>query len=268
MDCRHVDRLLEANLDGRLSGFERVALRQHVRMCDDCRAKVEAMTAFAETVEATLACADDGPDWRRLAPPVMPVAATPPLEPAPAPRAYPSTAPARRRRQRPYRAVTLAGLALVALALPLLGLRSTPRPFPVTSALAVEATRHAAGTRPDLLTGDVARARAWLDARGLPDLPPIVLSNDLALEGVYLTYYDAARVAGFVLTTPRGRLYVHLRPGEGVVDDVAQEGRQNGLEAVVRTLGGWHMAVIGPSGSASLSTVAGALAGDFADAGV
>ncbi|MFP4269867.1 MAG: zf-HC2 domain-containing protein, partial [Alphaproteobacteria bacterium] len=55
VDCRQIDRLLEANLEGRLSGFERMTLRQHLKTCRACRAKVDAMTAFSERVEKTLA---------------------------------------------------------------------------------------------------------------------------------------------------------------------------------------------------------------------
>ncbi|MFP4361802.1 MAG: anti-sigma factor family protein, partial [Alphaproteobacteria bacterium] len=76
MDCRQIDRLLEANLEGRLSGFERMTLRQHLKTCRACRAKVDAMTAFSERVEKTLAGAE-GPDWRRLAPPAATTSAAP-----------------------------------------------------------------------------------------------------------------------------------------------------------------------------------------------
>ncbi len=253
MDCRQIDRLLEANLDGRLSGFERMALRQHLKTCRACRAKVDAMTAFSERVEKTLAGAE-GPDWRRLAPPAA--AATPPpgveagTDPAPAARIRPvPTAPARGKRNSwsPL-GVALVGAAIIAVAVPFW---TPPAPVTATSswldaAIAAEATRRAAGGRLDLVSDDPARVAAWFDARGVATLPALDLPAAVWLEGAFLTYYDGGRVAGLVLATPAGPLAVHLRPEAGsAASEATGNADAGGLQAVEAGGGAWRAAVIG-----------------------
>ncbi len=262
MDCRQVDRLLEANLDGRLSGFERMALRQHLRACRVCRAKVDAMSAFAESVERTLACAD-GPDWERLAPP-------PPAPERAGPRVGPesrtpvSRTPALRRlppRRRPWGALgfLLAGAALVALALPL---ASTPEPRArwLDEALAVEATRLAGGGRVDLETEDLDAALRWLGARGLPSVPPFGLADSITLEGAFLAYYAERRVGGLALRTPDGRVAVHLHDATHG-DTARRPHRAGGLEATTTSFGDWRLVVIAPEGTSAGSTVVSGLTG-------
>lgn len=261
MDCRQVDRLLEANLDGRLSGFERVALRQHVRGCRACRAKVEAMTAFAERVERTLAAAD-GPDWSRLTPPP---GATPErvAEPAPAPRLRRRTRGAaaaapvpRDRPPGPRWAVVLVGAAIMAMLVPL-WVRSPAPPARapwLEEAVAAEATRLAAGGGIDLRTGDLDEALAWLGARGLPDLPRIALPADVRLEGAFLTRYGAARTGGLALVTEDGPAALHLRPPSAPAG-AAHTARGQGLEARSGRIGDWQAAVVAPSDTVTLSTL-------------
>jgi len=251
VDCRQIDRLLEANLEGRLSGFERMALRQHLKSCRACRAKVDAMTAFSERVEKTLAGAE-GPDWRRLAPPATPKPA-PPADTA-TPRAGAAAAPERgvaapatRTRRKPWSplGVAVAGAAMIAVVVPFW----TP-PLPETAAtpwldaaIAAEATRLAAGGRLDLVSDDPARVAAWFDARGLASLPALDLPARVRLEGAFLTYYDGARVAGLALATPAGPLAVHLRPAAAVGTGSSADGE--GLQAVAAAAGDWRAAVIG-----------------------
>jgi hypothetical protein len=248
VDCRQIDRLLEANLEGRLSGFERMALRQHLKSCRACRAKVDAMTAFSERVEKTLA-GTEGPDWSRLAPPVTPTP-VPPADAAPPRPAAPvreRPAAAARAKRKPWSplGVAVAGAAMIAVVVPFW----TPPPPEAAApwldaAIAAEATRLAAGGRLDLVTDDPARVAAWFDARGLASLPPLELPARARLEGAFLTYYDGERVAGLALATPAGPLAVHLRPAaEAAGTGSSAEG--DGLQAVAAVAGDWRAAVIG-----------------------
>lgn len=268
MDCRHVDRLMEANLDGRLSGFERVALRQHLRACATCRAKVDAMTSFTATVERTLAGAD-GPDWGRLAPPVLPsigMRETAPPAPVTAPPVR--AAPKKPKRQRSMWRLVLVGAAIVAVVVPFLQTRPPQPAWPLAEALAVEATRRDAGTAPDLATANLSEARAWLGARGVGAIPALSLPDGVGLKGAYLVYYDAARAAGLELETPEGPVSVHLRPGRADLPEGAPVVQADGFEAWARPLGDWQMLIIGPSGSGAVPAVAGALVRTVDGAGV
>jgi hypothetical protein len=249
VDCRQIDRLLEANLEGRLSGFERMALRQHLKSCRACRAKVDAMTAFSERVEKTLA-GTEGPDWSRLAPPVTPTPVPPADAPAPPRPATPvreRPAAGARAKRKPWSplGVAVAGAAMIAVVVPFW----TPPPPEAAApwldaAIAAEATRLAAGGRLDLVTDDPARVAAWFDARGLASLPPLELPARARLEGAFLTYYDGERVAGLALATPAGPLAVHLRPAaEAAGAGSSAEG--DGLQAVAAVAGDWRAAVIG-----------------------
>jgi len=261
VDCRQIDRLLEANLEGRLSGFERMALRQHLKSCKACRAKVDAMTAFSERVEKTLAGAE-GPDWRRLAPPATPTP-TPPSDaatPRPsAPTARERAAPAPRTRRKPWSplGVAVAGAAMIAVVVPFW----TP-PVPETAAtpwldaaIAAEATRLAAGGRLDLVSDDPARVAAWFDARGVASLPPLELPASARLEGAFLTYYDGERVAGLVLATPAGALAVHLRPADTDAAGTGSSADGAGLQAVAAAAGDWRAAVVGRPEAVEASAV-------------
>ncbi len=143
--------------------------------------------------------------------------------------------------------MVVAGMAVVAVVLPFW----TPRSPVVTAAwldavIAAEATRRAAGGRLDLVTADLARASDWLDDRGLPALPALALPADAVLEGVFLTHYDGARVAGLVLATAAGPLAVHLRPaGAGTRVPTTGTAADGGYEAVGTELGTWRAAVVG-----------------------
>jgi anti-sigma factor RsiW len=263
VDCRQIDRLLEANLEGRLSGFERMALRQHLKSCRACRAKVDAMTAFSERVEKTLAGAE-GPDWRRLAPPATSTPAAPadaatPRSNATAARDRAAPAPVTRARRRPWSplGVAVAGAAMIAVVVPFW----TPPP-PETAAtpwldaaIAAEATRRAAGGRLDLVSDDPARVAAWFDARGVASLPPLELPATTRLEGAFLTYYEGARVAGLVLATPAGSLAVHLRPAGADADATGSSADGEGLQAVAAAAGNWRAAVIGRPQAVEASAV-------------
>jgi len=253
VDCRQIDRLLEANLEGRLSGFERMALRQHLKTCRACRAKVDAMTAFSERVEKTLAGAE-GPDWRRLAPPPSPppssatVGAPAGADPVARARPAPTTPSRGKRKSWSPLGVALAGAALIAVVVPFwlpTGPVSVPSPW-LDAAIAAEATRRAAGGRLDLVSDDPARIAAWFDARGVAALPRLDLPRAVWLEGAFLTYYDGGRVAGLVLATPAGPLAVHLRP-EADAGTGEATGRIDGegLHAVAAGGGAWRAAVIG-----------------------
>lgn len=268
MDCRQIDRLLEANLEGRLSGFERMALRQHLKTCRACRAKVDAMTAFSERVEKTLAGAE-GPDWRRLAPP----AATTPAAPAapavgaaagPGQVAHARTAPTpssrgKRKSWSPL-GVALVGAAIIAVVVPFwtpLGPGTAMPPW-LDAAIAAEATRRAAGGRLDLVSDDPARVAAWFDARGVAALPALDLPEAVSLEGAFLTYYDGGRVAGLALATPSGPLAVHLRPEpEAATGAPTGSADARGLHAVAAGGGAWRAAVIGAPEALQASGVEG-----------
>lgn len=45
MNCRQVDQVLSAYLDGELSGQKMLAVRQHCSTCVECRAELEALEA-------------------------------------------------------------------------------------------------------------------------------------------------------------------------------------------------------------------------------
>ena len=231
VDCRQVDRCLEANLDGRLGGFERVALRQHLRECRACRGKVEAMSAFAAAIQRTLAVAD-GPDWTRLAPPTIPA---PLLEPAPRPyqprppqeatRSVAQTArPTARSRWLARLALLVVGLvALAAFAAPTL-VRG-PRPVasgsnatvvastgPAVAALTAEATRRASGRGPDYATADWQAAQSWLRLRGFSALPDLGAVEGLVLDGVALDHLDGRQVAVVLFHGPTDDVGIYLLP--------------------------------------------------------
>jgi anti-sigma factor RsiW len=265
VDCRQIDRLLEANLEGRLSGFERMALRQHLKICRACRAKVDAMTAFSERVEKTLACAE-GPDWRRLAPPT-PAASRPPAmgaapSPSPLGRSGAEPAPPSRGKRKPWSplGVALAGAAVIAVAVPFwtpAGRVSAPVPW-LDAAIAAEATRRAAGGRLDLVTDDPVRVADWFDARGVAALPALDLPAAVWLKGAFLTYYDGGRVAGLVLATPAGPLAVHLRPEPEAAGGAASTTADgDGLQAIASGGGAWRAAVIGAPAAVEGSSVEG-----------
>jgi anti-sigma factor RsiW len=273
VDCRQIDRLLEASLDGRLSGFERMALRQHLKTCRVCRAKVDAMTAFSERVEKTLAGVES-PDWRRLAPPAAtasapasppPSAVGPAAPPAKARSAPPTPARARRKPWSPL-GVAVAGAALIAVVVPFW---TPPTRVPATTswldaAIAAEATRRAAGGRLDLVTDDPVRAAAWFGARGVTAPPALDLPAAVWLEGAFLTYYDGGRVAGLVLATPDGPLAVHLRPqaetAAAAGGGAAASADGEGLQAVEAATPAWRAAVIGAPAVVEGSDVEGWLA--------
>ena len=247
MDCRQVDRLMEANLEGRLSGFERMALRQHLKSCPACRAKLDALTAFSERMAETLAGAE-APDWARLAPPGNPPAPTavPPTQPSARGRAAtPAPARAKRKSWSPL-GVAVAGAAIIAVVVPFWAPPQAPVGAPtwLDAAIAAEATRRAAGARLDLVTGDVARAAAWFDRRGVAALPPLQLPDAVRLEGAFLTWYDGARVAGLALATPAGPVTLHLRPRADAAPAAARAAGER-LEAVAAGGGDWRAAVIG-----------------------
>lgn len=266
MDCRQVDRLMEANLDGRLTGFERVALRQHLRICHRCRAKVDAMTAFAATVERTLAGVE-GPDWGRLAPPTLPRVvglrepppAPPPIQPAASPQLA-AASPGRDKRPRSVFGLVLVALALAALVVPFWDLTPAPTRSPLAEALAVEATRQMAGSRPDLITDDFDEARNWLAERGFVDAPLVALPPGIDLGGAYLMHYDGSRVAGLELITADGPMNLHLRAHEVATSPALEVVAADGLEALGRQLGAWQFLVIAPAGMTKLSPVASAVA--------
>jgi len=194
VDCRQIDRLLEANLDGRLSGFERMGLRQHLETCRTCQAKVDAMTAFSERVEKTLAGAG-GPDWRRLAPPptlrpgAEERAEVRPRVPEPPPRARsvpPASSP--NRKPRTSLGIAVAGVALITLVVPFWLPRTPISPAPwLAEAIGAEAARRAAGRAPDLATDDPASAAAWFEAHRLAGMPTLSLPASVTLEGAFLT---------------------------------------------------------------------------------
>jgi hypothetical protein len=265
VDCRQIDRLLEANLEGRLSGFERMALRQHLKTCRACRAKVDAMTAFSERVEKTLAGAE-GPDWRRLAPPTPAAAPSPAVEAAsgagPTARARPAPpAPARgKRKSWSPLGMALAGAALIAVVVPFWapsGPTTAPAPW-LDAAIAAEATRRAAGGRLDLVSDDPARIAAWFDARGVAALPALDLPAAVWLEGAFLTYYEGGRVAGLALATPAGPLAVHLRPeANAAASEATGSADAEGLHAVEAGGGAWRAAVIGAPDAVAGSGVEG-----------
>jgi len=274
VDCRQIDRLLEANLEGRLSGFERISLRQHLKQCRSCRAKVEAMTHFAETVERTLACAD-GPDWRRLAPTptVDPPSAAAPAPMAPAklarPRRPEATERPRRKSWSSSLSVAVVGAALIAVAAPFWAPRTSPPPAGawLEEAIAAEASRRAAGGHLDVVTSDPAQAAAWFAERGLPDLPRLTFPERVWLEGAFLDYLDHGQVAGLVLATPTGPVTVRLRPEplpRGTGAHTASDAR---LAAVAAEAEGWRAALIGPPEAVSGSTLQRWLPAGFVVAG-
>lgn len=265
MDCRQIDRLLEANLDGRLSGFERVGLRQHLKSCRVCRAKVEAMTAFSDRMEKTLAGAG-GPDWRRLAPPAAttePSRARAPALPRPGQPTVPPrpTATATRRAKRPRSSlgIAVAGVAIIAVVLPFWTPRAPVSPAPwLAEVIGAEATRRAAGRGPDLATDDPAAAAEWLAARGLAPVPALQWPPSVALEGAFVTYYEGGRVGGLVLSTPAGPLAVHLLPaGPASAPEAPASAAADGLEALGVGTGRRRAAVVGRPEAIDGSGVAG-----------
>lgn len=256
MDCRQVDRCLEANLDGRLGGFERVALRQHLRQCRACRAKVEAMSAFSASIERSFA-AVDGPEWHRLTPPSLPrgLGEASPEPPVLADR---PVMPPRRPRGL-WRALALGGGVLLAVALlaPLLRgetpvatttASGLPVPLaPTTPTLAAEATRRAAGRPVDLATGDGSVAEAWLASRGL--FPPDLASLEgLGLGGVFLEHVHAQRVAGLALETAEGMFALYLIPPTPGTAPAIGWAESDGLMALAGPWGDWQAVLVGGSG--------------------
>ncbi len=255
MDCRQVDRCLEANLDGRLGGFERVALRQHLRGCRACRAKVEAMSSFAAVIERTLAAAD-GPDWERLTPPSLPRALREPAaEPFVAP---PIVVRPPARRPLPWRSVAVAAIsAVVLLASQMLwsaGSPPEPQPqvvvpiAPTTGTLLAEATRRAADRAVDYAAADWPAARAWLEARGLVGLPDVDAIPGLVVTGVFLDHVAGLRAAGVAFVYgSEGPFSLYLLPAVGSVPAFGWA-ESGGLIALAGAWDGWQAVVVGGSG--------------------
>ncbi|TVQ36592.1 MAG: zf-HC2 domain-containing protein [Geminicoccaceae bacterium] len=257
VDCRQVDRCLEANLDGRLSGFERMALRQHLRTCRTCRAKVEAMRAFSASIERTLAAAD-GPDWHRLAPPSLPLGlqempAQPPLAAAP-----PVPPKASSRRPFPWRSMAvvsmLAALWFGAQTLwPTTEARSTTSGVtvplaPTTPALVAEATRRAAARPADFATTDWQLARGWLAERGIVGMPELDRVPDVRLEGVTLEHLLGRRVAALELASPQGTFTLYMLPPHNGTAPALGWAEKGGLMAMAGVWDGWQAILIGSAG--------------------
>ncbi|MEO1089820.1 MAG: zf-HC2 domain-containing protein [Pseudomonadota bacterium] len=247
MDCRQVDRCLEANLDGRLSGFERVALRQHLRSCRACRAKVEAMSAFAASIEKTFAAAD-GPQWSRLTPPHVPP--TLKEDPAPMPVRPPRPRVPPARRQGGWRTWhVVAGLAVCGMVVAALQLTDQPTAVvPVVDALSAEAARLAAGRSVDATPEGLAAAELWFADRGLEGVPLVALPPSVRLEGVFLDHLAEERAAGLALTGAYGPLSLYLTP----VSEPARPGESRaegqGLVALGAPFRGWQAVLVGSAG--------------------
>ncbi|MFW5680872.1 MAG: zf-HC2 domain-containing protein [Pseudomonadota bacterium] len=256
MDCRQVDRCLEANLDGRLGGFERVALRQHLRQCRACRSKVEAMSAFSASIERSFAAAD-GPEWHRLTPPSLPWGLAETSEAA-AGSSRRATVPPRRRPGRWRAPVVAGGLVLAVLVAVQLWSGRQPVPeasgtrlsvplAPTTPALVAEATRRAAGRPVDLATSDLLAAEAWLTARGVsaPDLASLA---EIGLAGVFLDHVNAQRVAGFALETAEGAFVLYLIPPSAGMVPAIGWAEHEGLMALAGPWRDWQAVLVGGSG--------------------
>ena len=64
MNCRRVNALLSAYLDGELTGFEMLQIRDHIARCSDCREEQESLQSI-KSMLAALPQHDPDPTFKK-----------------------------------------------------------------------------------------------------------------------------------------------------------------------------------------------------------